>query len=527
MNNYLNREDIESIKEKQMELLAAHDPKALKLIERLRKIAIASDDIALLGYAYYRYAYYYYFADKDLREFRNYIQLAIKYLLRSGDKEYLGGTYNLVAYDAQDMGFYDVAYSYFMIAVRTSEQVDGISLPSLIEASAGRLLLELGEYRKGRQQLRKAVSTLKKFTSSHVYNYNMIVTYADEALASFKLNDINSIRKTNEKIEKHYSKSTVSEIELSRTYYLLSHIYLALLENDDNMLDALLGKLLISWKELPSDELMGLIYEIESISSHMFEQGQLDNLAKLFRVTDILKENENLSVSNRYYALKIRYYEQTENTRKLRKSLMIQHRIRRKLKMETIQTHRYAMDFSDMIENIAKEREKARRENVILQHQANTDSLTGLFNRNAMNKQLSEMFDEAKNKKTTFCVGILDVDNFKLFNDTYGHQAGDECLRAIGRSMMSFAEDKGLFCARFGGDEFIIGNVGLTDAEIRTLADELDKKITQEASRPDCKVYISHGVHSGIPHAKQKLWDYLSLADQELYKVKGLRSHEE
>ena len=72
-----------------MKLLGNQDPKVLEIIDEIKKLGISKKDNAIIGYAYYRYAYYYYFTAQDLRKFRKNVQEAIKYLLRSNDKEFL------------------------------------------------------------------------------------------------------------------------------------------------------------------------------------------------------------------------------------------------------------------------------------------------------------------------------------------------------------------------------------------------------------------------------------------------------
>lgn len=521
------RNEIDALKQELMNLLEVHDPRALQVIRKIRKIAIDTDDVSLLGYAYYRYAYYYYFSDLNLKLFRKYLQLAIRVLLRSDDREFLGGAYNLVAYDAQDLGCYDVAYAFFMIAVQTCEQVEGIALPGLIEANAGRILIELGEYRQGRQQLGRAARRLRGFPSMHVYNYNMILTYAEMALASFLLGDRQGVERAIRHIEAHDAKASEGERALSTTYYLLSHIYRELLNEEDKALAGSLGKLLNTWKKNPASELSGLIFEIESLCGCLLARGLLEMAERLLQATQGLEKDENLSVAFRYHTLWIRFCECTGDAAKLRRYLRAQHEIRRKQKAETVRMRNYSMEFADMIENITEERDRAREENIALQRQANTDDLTGLPNRNAMNHSLSEMFRESQEKGIPFGIGVIDVDRFKQYNDAHGHRAGDECLRAVGRVLLSFASDSRLFCARFGGDEFVVGYLGIKEKEIRRIAEYMNKRVMAETARIERgafgDVQISQGIYSGMPEEGQKFWDFLALADQQLYKIKEQR----
>ena len=508
-----------------MQLLGAQDPKALQIIRKLKKIGMESEDNALIGYAYYRYAYYYYFTVQDLHKFRKYVQIAIRYLLRSDDKEFLGGAYNLVAYDAQDLGCYDVAYAFFMIAVQASEQKEGIGLPGLIEASAGRTLIELGDYKKGRRQQKNAIKRMQEYTDMHVYHYNMILTYADIALASFLLGDARGVADARKHAEEHLRVASREEANLSKTYYLLIGIYTALMENDDEQLEENVDVLLKHWKKMDWSELIGLMFEIESVCGYMLEHDYIRQVVQILDATTVIRKAENPNMVVRYYTLKVAYNEKIHDLVELRECLRMQHEMQKKREAEASRMIRYAMEFSDMIEAIAEERRKAEEENIALQIRANTDALTGLPNRNAMNRRLQEQFDKAKQEKTMFGIGILDVDDFKQYNDTYGHRAGDSCLQKIGKTLQQFNAQQDLFCARYGGDEFVIGFFGLSNKEIDVRARAIEEQIARgSVGKRRVPIRVSIGVCNGIPAGDKKLWDYLTIADRKLYKIKKSKS---
>ncbi|MBK7417410.1 MAG: diguanylate cyclase [Dechloromonas sp.] len=112
---------------------------------------------------------------------------------------------------------------------------------------------------------------------------------------------------------------------------------------------------------------------------------------------------------------------------------------------------------------IAALRTRLAHANRKLQDQANRDGLTGLFNRRAMDMQIDSLWDLALNAKKPFSLLMIDVDNFKKYNDHYGHLAGDDCLRAVANCLAQTVQqanlDKathGAFVARYGGEEFAV-----------------------------------------------------------------------
>lgn len=528
MSRTYQTQSTESVKEALMQRLTAQDPSALKLIRLLEKRARAEGDARLLGYVYYRYAYYYYFTVFDHNLFRRYLQQAIRHLLRTQDAEYLASTYNLVAYDAQDHGCFDLAYAYFRLAVSVSEPLKGISLSGLVEASAGRLMIELGRAKEGRAQIKRAILKLKPITTMHVYHYNMIINHADEALASFILEDETGVAHAMKQIESHFEKADKDERHLSMTYYLLPAIYDAVLKDDSDRLNALFKKLYAFWRALPGESGGGLIFEVENVFHALLKHGYVRQAGRLLKETAALGRDENLTIAMRHLVMQHTYYVRTRNVKMQRLSLRAQHEIHLKRSADQTRVHRYALEFLDMIGEITTEHANAIKEQEKLKKQAVTDALTNLPNRAVMNGELARLFEDAKENGSLFAVGIMDVDYFKIFNDTYGHQAGDLCLSRIGEILRRLMEERHVFCARYGGDEFVICLTGCTAKEICGIAKEISRAVKEirfvsGKQTIDATVTVSHGICADVPAKGEKLWDYLSHADDALYRMKKRR----
>ena len=115
------------------------------------------------------------------------------------------------------------------------------------------------------------------------------------------------------------------------------------------------------------------------------------------------------------------------------------------------------------LSRIASMRQMLAVANLKLEQQASRDGLTGLFNRRWMDSNVDTGWSECLRKKQPFALLMLDVDHFKKYNDCYGHQAGDDCLRAVANAVEAVVWEsnaegltKGAFSARYGGEEFAV-----------------------------------------------------------------------
>jgi diguanylate cyclase (GGDEF)-like protein/PAS domain S-box-containing protein len=157
-----------------------------------------------------------------------------------------------------------------------------------------------------------------------------------------------------------------------------------------------------------------------------------------------------------------------------------------------------------------------------LREQATRDSLTGLYNRRFLEESLAREFQLAKREKSTVCLIMLDIDRFKAFNDTYGHDAGDLLLKKLGGFLQSEIRSSDI-CCRYGGEEFLIVmpgallKQGLERAEhLRTGFLSLD--IEHMGVR--LQATLSLGV-AMYPHNGATWEETLHVVDQALYAAKA------
>jgi two-component system chemotaxis family response regulator WspR len=165
--------------------------------------------------------------------------------------------------------------------------------------------------------------------------------------------------------------------------------------------------------------------------------------------------------------------------------------------------------------------------NLELQRLTNVDGLTGLSNRRSLNEYLELQWKLAVREQSPFSILMIDVDNFKPYNDTYGHLAGDDVLKQIAAAIQATFRRPTDIAARFGGEEFIV-LLSATEAQAtHTLGDALCKRvanlrIAHSESPPLKRVTVSIGGASTIPQHGDSGLALIEMADKALYEAKRL-----
>jgi len=154
-----------------------------------------------------------------------------------------------------------------------------------------------------------------------------------------------------------------------------------------------------------------------------------------------------------------------------------------------------------------------------------TDTLTQLYNRRHFTSIFEKEKARAHRENKTFAFLMMDLDFFKRYNDTYGHQAGDEVLRGVAQTMIDTFKRPGDFCFRLGGEEFGILYSAEDEAGCETIAQSLcqnieDMKILHKHNKASEFVTTSLGLVILHPDNNIDMDEIISKSDDELYKAK-------
>lgn len=161
----------------------------------------------------------------------------------------------------------------------------------------------------------------------------------------------------------------------------------------------------------------------------------------------------------------------------------------------------------------------------LLNELAERDGLTGLYNRRIFDDFMRRIWRQSRREQAQIEIIFIDIDYFKIYNDLYGHQAGDDCLKKVAQTIARCAKRPFDFCARYGGEEFVLVLHGPPGEYARSLPelirhDVMDLTIAHEGSQVANFVTVSVGVALAQPSLGRSLTGAIQTADEALYQAK-------
>jgi len=180
---------------------------------------------------------------------------------------------------------------------------------------------------------------------------------------------------------------------------------------------------------------------------------------------------------------------------------------------------------------VARDAERTSRrsflEGTLIKQLAARDGLTGLMNRRAFDEHLLRVWQHAVRDQRSIAILMIDIDHFKRYNDTFGHQAGDVALRRVADVVESFARRPLDLAARYGGEEFAVILYDLAPASVSDMAGRLRQGVQdlhiasdRTATATEQQVTISVGVGVAAPTVGRTPQGAVQLADEALYEAK-------
>jgi diguanylate cyclase (GGDEF)-like protein len=161
----------------------------------------------------------------------------------------------------------------------------------------------------------------------------------------------------------------------------------------------------------------------------------------------------------------------------------------------------------------------------LLNELAERDGLTGLYNRRIFDDFIRRIWRQSRREQQALAIIFVDIDYFKIYNDLYGHQAGDDCLKKVANSIARCAKRPFDFSARYGGEEFVLVLYGPPDDYARALPEQIRRDVLDLAiphAGSDCErsVTVSVGLSLARAGSTRSLAGAIQTADEALYQAK-------
>lgn len=484
----------------------------LRCCKKLLTYANTSNDKGLLGLAHYYMGEAYYFSGNAKQQLVNLFK-AIKYLKISEDYDLIARSYNLLGILSNAQGNPGASLDYYLQGLTVSLSHELHYIAAMIYSNISILFTELGNYEKSIKYLKHSINNYRKLERTPNVLNNLTATYLALGQNYLNLDKTKKALDCMEKVEELLPDISLDYIGI--TIYVFKAMLADALGNEaerDACIQQILSMSLQEYSLLTFyDDFLTLLHFLQKI-------GKDNMLMEIIPpLENMITEGDNLYIHLEIVKIKLDYYQRTGQDTLFLQTARQFYDLSLKHEAETQKNISTSIDLRFSLLELQEENQK-------LIIKSESDALTGLPNRYKLNYYADTMIAKAFDEQVTFAVEILDVDFFKQYNDTYGHQAGDECLKAIARELTAItAED--IFCARYGGDEFIILYYNKNKKEVMAVAELLRQRICElqmehKNSLAEPFVTITQGIVFQIPNSRNRMWDFLHIADNALYEGK-------
>ena len=448
--------------------------------------------------------------------------LAEKIQKQYGYEELLMKNYNITAIIYITQGDELLALDYYYKAIRLAKKQKDYNQVAIVHNNIGSLLYNLGEKAEAAQYFEKAWQISQKHASDHLSTAEkrqLIVNISHKYLKEGKYHEGKKF------LDENLPQFVAGEIGIPVIEACVDSMYLNLYyyTGDYQMVYQLYQKFRDNLNQLSGKlEIIGDLIGVAHILIKMKDRENSEEL--LYCITQVCQEANLPKHRIRLCEVWMEFCETFGDRDALDICYEHYYQLRQQMKSQTNEKIATALANRQQLERQRETNSQLSADNKKLVQKSETDELTGISNRYGLNKKFVQWSRLAQTKNKEVCMGLFDIDYFKVYNDRYGHLNGDSCLQAIAQIVKETAADN-YFVSRYGGDEFIVLGLGKTDEEIKRFADALFARVKQEnmpfgAHPSSDRITISMGlVNKKIPDGYH-ISDMVHEADEMLYQAK-------
>lgn len=549
----------------------------LSSCEEFVKISYQNGDEALCGLAFYLLAESCIIKNTEQSRFKNAIICAIELLQKSHEDVLIGKSYNLLAINALVFGDRMTALDYLISAkeycesdnnkklldedngiideydlscleqnyanfskinnseessLETNSDMQKDALLGSILANTAALYAGLEEYDEALTCIKKAIILIKNSFCSRNFLNNLMTSYCEEA--NLYMRRDNSVKNAMQAYDNaimlykkypewvDYANYIPVEIISIKRYFYSGDMDSFRKATDKFFKSLTAGSIIIDFIE-----------DIFEMGNFLLKNKEMDYLFHLLSALDELYPTIKVpNIQLQIVTLMVEFYRTSRQKGHQNKFLSLYYDLEKDYSESLKESFKSSISVRQSFEHMKHERTQILKENEKLTQLATFDQLTTLLNRYSFNDLANQAFEDAFNNRYLLGFEILDIDNFKEYNDFFGHQAGDICLQKVAGEIKALCEDdERTSCCRYGGDEFLILYRNMTNDEVIGFAAKLRERILalgiKHGDLMEKKLLtVSQGIRNSIPAPKNKLWDYMYAADNALYLVKRRKKGE-
>lgn len=489
--------------------------------QKVMEYAADTGSQKLAGLGLYYLAEYYWQNDQYERTMQS-LSESIGYLKNSRMYELLARTYNMMGAVSDRKNNRMVALSSYYNCLQYAEKYHFRYIQGMAESNIAYTLVRMRLCQEAIQHYRKALECYADAEKSYYLNFNRINCmiecgcchmYQQEAEKALQLwEEIQKI--IQEEPESYYSAINVE------MYQIPCEVLQGRTEEAERLAVDLLAQM-----DSPEkfEEIRDNLVILAGILAFMPTE---DLLERLIGIIDEKKIEEHYNIFLDLYPFKSRLLRKKGLIREYMEYTRQYFDIYEKYQQENREALISVVEMQDRLKNVTLDWANMKDSNRELESLAMHDELTGLANRTYLHEYLTSNFEQAYGEQEIMGVELMDIDFFKEYNDYYGHLAGDQCLKAVAGVLRKQQVPGKVFCARYGGDEFMVLYTGMTAEKIRRVSEDIlreVRKLKMPHERSNCSKYVSvsQGVFARIPVGNNREWDFTSRADDLLYKAKN------
>lgn len=486
---------------------------------RILELASEIQSDALFGVGYYFLAEFY-LAREDYAQTMNCLTDCTKFFQQAQMYEYLARTYNMMGVVSDRQNNRSVALIYYYSCQQYADRYGHIYVRAIAEYNIAGVLARMKKFPQAAESYSRSIRDFTHTQENMRRNSNLVRAMLLCGFCHMEQHKITEAVQLWEQIQ-----------QLMQEYPGSGYPQISLLAYQAGMMEAqgekeaageIIMRLFDSIRSREDfDEVSDVIVEIFKLMERLGNEEQIE---KLIGLLEELGVEDYPSVLLEIYPYKSKRLLRQGRTGEYIRCTKQYFKLYVQSQADSRSVMVRMLELQDKLREVEQEQYSIQEDNARLASMAWYDSLTGLPNRTYLNEYLAQAFDRAQKEQQPIGVELMDIDYFKQFNDTYGHLAGDSCLEAVAEVLKDIQSSR-IFCARYGGDEFMIIYSGMTAQEVQAVMEEIrlkvrGKAIPHEASRTAAVVTVSQGTVHRIPMHKNREWDFSKTADIALYRAK-------